>query len=276
MGRLGTFAPRLAALTVVWLLATAALTYAAAQKAPAAKPAVTTAATTTAERALLTVPDVRRQAYTFAKGTLGDAGFAWKVVGGAPGYAANVVVSQSPAPGTQVVDTGAPTIALTLERRGSQVGIPEAVSPVAGTAIKLPGLARATVAPVPAKQKALVRKPKPATKKAPAKAPAKRPPAFVVPGARREPLDEMPLTARADLLLAWLAKNPKPTDANVEHWLFQHAWIVEGARMGWWHGDQALRKLVAADGKVWALWGIGARSERVAKQALAEVEARTA
>src|SRR5205807_1363915 len=47
----------------------------------------------------LVVPDLRREAFVFAKGQLQDAGFAWKVVGGAPGYPANVVVSQSPAPG---------------------------------------------------------------------------------------------------------------------------------------------------------------------------------
>ena len=45
--------------------------------------------------------------------------------------------------------------------------------------------------------------------------------------------------------------------------------------MGWWHGASALKILIAADDRVWALWGIGARSEAIAKQALAEVEART-
>ena len=80
---------------------------------------------------------------------------------------------------------------------------------------------------------------------------------------------------RADALLKWLAGHPKATDANVKHWLFQHAWIVAGARMGWWHGEAALRTLITADDRVWALWGIGARSAAVAKQALAEVAART-
>src|SRR5205823_1665766 len=61
--------------------------------------------------------------------------------------------------------------------------------------------------------------------------PQNRPPAFTVAGARREPLDEMPLTVRAKLLLDWLATNPKPTDANVRRWLYQHAWVVAGARL---------------------------------------------
>lgn len=290
MGRLGTFVPRLAALTVVWLLATAALTYAAAQKTPAAPPAATTATAAPAAPKTLTVPDVRNQAYTFAKGTLTDAGFAWKVTGAVKGYPSNLVATQTPAPGTQVIDTGAPTIVLGLSKAGAQLGVPEAASTTPGTAIRLAALAvaGAPVVKAPASRKvATAKTTKPAKKAAPAKAKAKaptkqapaqspkRPPAFTVPGARREPLDEMPLTARANALLRWLRGNPAPTDANVERWLFQHAWIVAGARMGWWHGDAALRTLVRADREVWRIWGIGARSEQVAKQALAEVEART-
>src|SRR5665213_1007127 len=100
MGRLGTFVPRLLALTAVWLLATTALTYAAAKRinTPTAAPTLTTA-TTAAAPTMLVVPDVRRQAYVFAKGALSDAGFAWRVDGAVQGYPANTVVSQSPAPG---------------------------------------------------------------------------------------------------------------------------------------------------------------------------------
>jgi hypothetical protein len=298
---LGTFVPRLVALTVVWLLATAALTYAAAQKmsAPASTRAATTT-TTAAAPALLTVPDVRRQAYTFAKGTLSDAGFAWMVAGPVRGYASNTVAAQTPAPGTQVIDTGAPTIVLRLVRSGSQLGIPENVSSVRGSRIRLAALASAEVK-VPARspkqvsakkvsvKKVTVKrtvkktapkvkvkvKPKVVVKKRPTRVLPKRPPAFVVPGARREPLSELPLTVRAENLRTWLAGHPHATDANVEHWLYQHAWIVAGARMGWWHGAAALKILIAADDRVWSLWGIGARSEAVAKHALAEVEART-
>ena len=282
MGRLGTFVPRLAALTVVWLLATAALTYAAAQKTPASSPSPV-APTTTAAAApqVLTVPDVRRQAYTFAKGTLGDAGFAWKVVGSARGYASNTVVTQSPAAGTQVLDTGAPTITLTLSKSGAQLGVPEERSSVAGTLVKLANTASAEVPVVTPKRtvekkavatKAVATKAKPV--KAPSRTPARRPAAFVVPGARREPLTEVSLPVRANMLLTWLAGHPAANDANVKHWLYQHAWIVAGAREGWWHGDAALKTLIAADDRVWQLWGIGARSEQIAKAALAEVEAR--
>jgi hypothetical protein len=76
-------------------------------------------------------------------------------------------------------------------------------------------------------------------------------------------------------LIVWLNRHPNATDANVKHWLYQHAWIVTGAEMGWSHGAEALRTLIAADRRVWALWGIGARSAAVARQALAEVEARS-
>ena len=89
----------------------------------------------------LVVPDVRREAFVFAKGQLQDAGFAWKVRGGVPGYPANIVVSQSPAPGTKLVDTGAPLITITLQRNklSGQKGSPEDTSPYAPTANRLAG-----------------------------------------------------------------------------------------------------------------------------------------
>ena len=293
---MGSFVPRLLVLTVVWLFATAALTYAAAHRIGKVQTPATTTTTAAAPSApgTLVVPDVRRQAYVFAKGTLGDSGFAWKVEGAVQGFASNLVASQTPAPGTRVVDTGAPTIVLHLTRAGKQSGVPEQASDVKGTALRLAGLTSATAprakaAPVKATAPAAAKQPKAApTKsaapakaaakhKAPAKqkAPASRPPAFVVAGARREPVDEMPLTSRAHVLLTWINTGPKPTDANVKRWLYQHAWIVQGAEMGWWHGADALHTLVTVDGRVWDLWGIGARSSAVARQALAEVEARS-
>jgi hypothetical protein len=274
-------------LTLVWLLATAALTYAAAQRMGTAPVAATTTTTAAATTVVLVVPDVRKQAYVFAKGTLGDAGFAWRVAGSVQGYSSNTVATQSPLPGTRVVDTGAPLVVVTLTRSGKQSGLPEAASTVHATAVKLADLSNALAPPAvthvthvrvtkvktPAKTTVVVTKKKVV---APArKAPQRRPPAFVVAGARREPLDEMPLTNRAALLLRWLRAHPKPTDANVNHWLYQHTWIVTGAQMGWWHGAAALRELVTVDQRVWQLWGIGDRSEAVARQALAEVEARS-
>lgn len=274
--------PRLALAVLVVLLATATITFAAETRGGSATPS---AAEPTA-RGLLLVPDVRRQAYVFAKTSLEESGFAWRVGGSVRGYSANLVVSQSPAPGTRVVDTGAPTIVLTLavNPRYGQDGLPEDASPYPGTEVRLPGLParpKPHVAPKPKPKPAVKPKAKPkraAKPKARAKPktkpqpkPTQRPPAFLVPGAKREPLDEMPLTARAALLRSWLAAHPRPTDAHVRHWLYQHAWIVTGARLGWWHGAEALESLIAVDRTVQRQWGIGARSERAARAALAEV-----
>lgn len=296
---MGTFVRRLVALTVIWLLATAALTYAASRRAASGPaPAAPTTTTTAAAPVLATlvVPDVLDQPYVFAEGTLGDAGFSWHVEGSVQGYSSNLVASQSPAPGTHVIDTGSPLIVLHLQHPSGaqQIGMPADSSPTAGTALKIAGLAATTAAPAaPTVKKSLASakakpaakpvKTKPAAKpkakpakKAPAhRWPQNRPPAFVVPGARREPLDEMPLTDRAKMLLRFVESKPKPTDANVRYWLYQHAWIVAGARMGWWHGADALHTLLTVDQDVWNLWGIGDKSEAVARAALAEVDSRS-
>jgi hypothetical protein len=249
---------------------------------PTATPAATTATTPAAPRVIV-VPDVRRQAYVFAKGSLGDAGFSWRVEGSVQGYPANTVLSQSPAAGTRLIDTGAPLVVLRLQRAtGKQDGVPETASTVRATAVRLADLASA-----PAKPAATPKKPAKAATKVAAKVAApkprtpakrtpqqKRPPAFVVAGARREPLNEIPLTVRARALLTWIDNKPRPSDANVKYWLYQHAWIVTGAEMGWWHGAAALKTLTAVDQRVWQLWGIGASSKATAEAALASVRTK--
>ena len=282
---------RLSALVlgVVALLATAALTYAANQQITS-KPRAT--AQVKVVSLTLVVPDVRRQVYVFAKGMLVDAGFAWKVEGGVRGFSANIVATQSPLPGMRVVDNGAPTIVLTLVRNGKygEKGTPEETSPYAGTPVRLAvSVAARTVLPVVrravAKVKAAVRPATTAAAKTTAALPAakpkpalslSRPPAFSVPGAPKEPLDEMPLTRRAQNLSVWLQAHPKPTNANVKYWLYQHEWVVQGAKFGWWHGAQALKLLIQDDQHAEALWGIGAKSQKVARATLAAVEARKA
>ena len=267
--------PRLAVVGVVLLLASATLAVGAAKRltaVPKGAPAPVTAPT-------LVVPDVAGQAFVFAKGTLEDTGFAWRVTGSVHGYAANKVATQSPAAGTEVRDTGAPTITVTLARTSyAEKGEPEDVSPYLGTALEpiaLPktvtGATPAPVAPKSADKTAAVPE-KTAPKVA---APKTRPPAFVLANAPKEPLKEMPLPQRARLLSTWIAAHPKPSSARVRHFLFQHAWIVTGASFGWWHGAEALRELIAADRVAERRWGIGKKSELVARRALAEVEART-
>jgi beta-lactam-binding protein with PASTA domain len=92
----------------------------------------------------LIVPQVTGQAYVFAKGILQDGGFAWHVLGPVKGFAGNTVVSQEPAAGSVVLDTGAPTITLTLARNPSfaERGKPDDKAPYGGTAVLLPAPAR--------------------------------------------------------------------------------------------------------------------------------------
>ena len=273
--------PRLVVLGAVFLFAGATLTYGAAQRisADAAPKATAPVAPPT-----VVVPDLEGQAFVFAKGSLEDAGFAWHVNGSVHGYAVNRVVSQTPVGGTKLRDTGAPTINVTLARTSyPETGEPEDDSPYIGTsvvlaatplatrpAVQVPTIAKGAEKPAAAPKTTTPKKPA-TTAAAPA---AKRPPDFVLPGARKEPLDEITLPARAELLSRWLSTHPRPTNVTVKHFLYQNAWIVTGARFGWWHGAQALRLLIVADAKAMRLWGIGSKSELAARHALAEVEAR--
>jgi hypothetical protein len=273
--RLPIFLPRVAVVVLVALAASAGLTFAAGKQIQASTPKAAPAAPRKIETVV--VPDVRNQAFVFAKGQLEDLGFAWRVGGSVHGYAANTVVSQSPPAGTKLINTGSPLVVVTLARNGkyAQTGAPEDASPYNGTPLHLADVAVAPVA-APKTKTPSASKPAPAKRAATpaAAAPAARPPDFVVAGARKEPLDEIPLPARAAKLGAWLTAHPKKSTANVQHWLFQNAWIVAGARMGWWHGAEALRTLVAVDARTESLWGIGGKSQLLARRALAEVEAR--
>ena len=285
------FVPRVVVVALLILLATATLTFAAEQRISASTPPATPARP--AAPATVVVPDVTGQAYVFAKGTLEESGFAWRVAGPVEGYAANVVLAQNPAAGTALVDTAAPTMTLQLRANGryGQQGTPEPHSPYGGTRVERPETVSRRVPTSPANPKPVAKPtPKPAAKPVssgkpvakPAHKPAAqpkpaaaRPPAFVVPGAPKEPLDEIPLPARARQLDRWVAAHAEPTNANVNHWLYQHTWIVSGAKFGWFQGAEALRILVEVDKRVQASWGIGAKSEAVARAALATVQAKS-
>jgi hypothetical protein len=278
--RLAALLPRAVVVVLIWVLATAAFTFAA--DTTIIGPSTSKSSATPAKAPDLVVPSVTGQAYVFAKGILEDGGFAWRVTGSVHGFASNRVLTQSPAAGTRVVDTGAPTVVLRLARGTyAEHGRPVDSSSYLGTAVKLADLAAATVPAAPVKKpaaKPVAKAAKPAVKpkakpkrKPAAKAkPVARPPAFVVRGAPKEPLDEITLQARALGLESWLASRPK-TPRNVQHWLYQHAWIVTGATFGWSHGAQALETLIRVDKQVQRQWGIGSRSEAVARAALAKV-----
>jgi hypothetical protein len=275
--------PRLLALTVIWLLGAATFTLAAEKKSPAAKGA---AASATAQPNVLVVPDVRGKAYVFAKGILQDAGFAWRVQGPVQGYAANVVTYQSPAPRARVIDNGAPTVTLRLLKNSAygERGLPENDAPFVGTrvvylsdwrkqraaseeptttvATTTPATTTTTTAPT-------------TTEEAPPPEPKRRKPDFVVEGARPEPANEMSLPARARMLHRRVGAAGKPTPHLVNFWLYQHAWIVTGARFGWHDGAEALRTLIKVDESLQRRFDFGARSEAVARNALAYVRAKT-
>jgi hypothetical protein len=282
--RLAMLAPRLIALIVIWLLAAASWTLAAGGP-QTSQPAPPAAAEPTRPDVLV-VPDVRRQAYVFSKGILQDAGFSWRVEGSVRGYAANTVVSQAPAPGVRVVDNGAPTVVLRLKRSGEydERGVPENESSYKGTKVVLlsewqpaqtegpqvttetqPVATTTTSAPPPA--------PAPAPEQGGGSA-AYRKPDFVVEGAPREPADELPLPQRALALQKRAVALAKPSRRFVNHWLYQHAWVVTGARFGWKDGDEALRTLIQVDRSLSVRFGFGAHSERVARRTLAYVESR--
>ena len=141
--RLAALLPRLVALTIIWLLATSTWTFAAPGSAPPQEDPATPVAPPAPE--VLIVPEVRRQAYVFAKGILEDGGFAWRVEGNVRGYAANLVATQVPAPGTKVIDNGLPTVTLRLTDNPDydERGLPEDSSPWEGTEIVLAAEANA-------------------------------------------------------------------------------------------------------------------------------------
>jgi hypothetical protein len=271
--------PRLLALTVIWLLGAATFTLAAEKKAVTPTQSVASQA---AKPTVLTVPDVRGKAYVFAKGILQDSGLAWRVQGPVQGYAANSVFYQSPRAGARVVDNGAPTVTLRLSKNSAygERGLPENEAPYPGTRMlslsewraehEQPQESTSTSPPTTTTTTPTT------TETQPAPEPAEtRKPDFEVPGAPAEPADELTLPARARMLARRMDAMSKPTNKLVNYWLYQHAWIVTGARFGWRDGAEALRILIKADQSLVRRFDFGARSERVARRALAYVEANT-
>jgi hypothetical protein len=289
--RFAALLPRLFALTAIGLIGASSLTFAAATKKMQEKEAA--ARPVQAGPKMLRVPDVRGQAYVFAKGILEDAGFSWQVAGPVDGYAANLVALQNPAPGTKVFDTGAPTIELRLERNPDydERGLPVNTSAYTGTKLRLASdPAPEAGAEEPKQDAAPSEEPAPGDGEPEPKenrtagpkqgeepqASDVREPDFVVPGAPAEPKDEMPLPDRAQLVEKRIGSAAKPNRRLVNWWLYQHEWIVTGAKFGWHDGAAALRTLIRVDRSIERRWGFGAKSTAVAKRALAEVERKAA
>lgn len=287
--RLAGLLPRLLVLISIWVFGTSTLSLAGSSPAAESDSPPPVEPAPVSEPDVLVVPNVLRQPYVFAKGILDENGFAWTVGGKVEGFAANLVATQSPLPGTRVLDTGAPTIVLGLERNEeyAERGLPEQSSHFEGSDVVLAAeVPDATGVPPPADDVPAAEAPadepdvptaeKPATEDTEQLPPAeeKREPAFVVPGAPPEPLDEIPLPDRARLLEKYVAGKAK-TPSLVHHWFYQHAWIVTGAEFGWSKGAEALRILIRIDEDLGRRWGIGAKSEATARATLAEVERRS-
>jgi hypothetical protein len=294
--RLTALLPRLLALTVIWLLGAATYTL-AADKVPSAKHEQKAEAVSKPH--VLVVPDVRKKAYVFAKGILQDAGFAWRVEGSVKGFAANTVTVQRPAPGTKVIDNGAPLVVLSLSRNSTygESGLPENSAPYKSTRVVLvsdwasqqiePTTSDSTetastetsatttdTGPTTTEPAATTTAPAGTTTEPEESGDNTRKPDFEVPGAPAEPADEMPLPDRARALQRRLAGPKKPPQHLINFWLYQHSWIVTGARFGWHNGAEALRILIKVDQSLERRFGFGARSEVVARRALAYVEAQ--
>jgi PASTA domain len=280
--------PRLLALTVIWLLGAATFTLAAEKKAtpPGSE---TGAAAPVARPNVIAVPDVRGKAYVFAKGILQDAGLAWRVRGAVQGYAANAVVWQSPVAGSRIIDNGMPVVSVRLSKNSAygERGLPENESPYLGTRVvyltdwrkaheQSSGTTSASTTTTPATTSTAPTTTATTTTEPEPPAEPKAPkPDFNVPGAQPEPADEISLPRRARLLQRRMNAMSKPTNRLVNYWLYQHSWIVTGARFGWHDGDEALRIVIKVDQSLERRFDFGARSEAVARRALAYVEAHS-
>jgi PASTA domain len=287
--------PRLLALTVIWLLGAATFTLAADKKAT--PPTTGADPAQVAKPTVLTVPDVRNKAYVFAKGILQDAGLAWRVRGGVQGYSANVVVWQSPSPGSRVIDNGAPIVSVRLSKNAAygERGLPENEAPYTGTRVvylndwreaheqstqststqgttSAPSTTTAEITPTTTEPSTTT---EPEPEPEPEAEPRTRKPDFEVPGAPAEPADEMTLSQRARQLARRMDAMRKPTNRLVNYWLYQHSWIVTGARFGWHDGAEGLRILIKVDQSLERRFDFGTRSETVARRALAYVGAQT-
>ena len=212
--RLTALLPRLLALTVIWLLGAATLHARGRQPDANARTGGGRCSLRPKRPGSSSSRTFAAQAYVFAKGILQDAGFAWRVEGSVQGYAANTVAIQNPAPGTRVIDNGAPIVVLGLSqerclRRARPAGEQLALRRDACRAgHRLEQEARrarlaTTTAPAATTTEPAATTTEPAvTTTEPAATPTgpepqqkNREPDFMVPGAPIEPADEMPLPA---------------------------------------------------------------------------------
>ena len=215
-----------------------------------------------------------------------------------PGAGRCTVTVQRPAPGTKVIDNGAPVVVLSLSKNTTygESGLPENSAPYKGTRVVLvsdwardqiptrsettettgtePGATTTETSATTTEPPATTTEPAGTTTEPEQTEDNTRKPDFEVPGAPIEPAAEMPLPERAHALQRRLAGPNKPSQHLINFWLYQHSWIVTGARFGWHDGAEALRILIKVDQSLERRFGFGAKSEVVARRALEYVEAQ--
>ncbi len=192
--------------------------------------------------------------------------------------ALNLLPGQSLAPGRLSPTTPAPTVTTPTTPTLPVVTVPTPtpIVPVKPpVTVPAPTVTRpAPTTPAPTPTAPVRTTPAPAPAPTPTPSTTSRGPDFVVPGAPKEPATGLSLPDRAAALARWLEAHKQPSAVNLNYWLYEHAYIVAGAKFGWWHGSQALLTLISVDQRAESLWGVGAQSEQTARKALAEVQAK--
>ena len=256
--RLATLLPRAVVVALIWVLAPRRSRSPRTTTIVGPSTPSSTAGAAAAQPELV-VPSVSGQAYVFAKGILEDSGFAWRVVGSVHGYSSNRVLTQSPAAGTRVVDTGAPTDRAAARARaptpstaGPSTSLRTAArDPLADLAAATrPGGSRTkpTAKPLPSRSRKPVVKPKGSRSPSRSRSsPRSVAPARVHARRRAEGAARRDHAAGPRAPPPGWARQPPEDRRERAHWLYQHAWIVTGAQFGWWHGAQALETLIAVD-----------------------------
>ncbi len=275
-----------ASAAAVGLLATGALTAAEVRQDADPEPVPSVEASVPT----LVVPDVVGQPYVFAKQLLDDAGFAWEVEGQIEGYAANLVESQVPLSGTEVIGIELPRVTLTLDRNADyeERGVPQNVS-------RDPGIPVLSHDPAPESAQSGGQEPGAGEGASPAENGPKSESTedAAADGEAVEPIPDgsesqaevstEPVASdpgsesaleRALFLASWILEHPHPTDEAVSYWLWQHSEIIAGARAGERDAREALEILIEIDRDLQKSWGVGAKSEALARETLHEIRSR--
>ena len=242
---------------------------------------------------ILVVPDVRGQAYVFARAP-GGRRFAWLVQGTVGGYAANTAPTSPGARHPRRRHRRSHDV-LRLQRkprlRGG--GTPENAAPFTGTPVRLAGAPKriaprrrlpAEAGPAPAEAEGAAQAEGTARDQAQARAEgeslredperAPRPAEFAVPAARPTSRSTRSAPARARRLdpgSRHTVGRPTPTCApTLPARLDRHRRAVRLVAR-----EEALRLLLDADRRAQRLWGVGAKNELVTRRALRFVASRT-